>query len=145
MWKWSFTPSWLRNELRNCYDKYSNDLHYIDKRLIHAAYMKFPNIWNHSIKKYLRISKWCVSFFFFFCWVYYPDNKLHLFNFMIQIQSSIESRMSMIVMRAAVKNIVMLRLFYFIIKLYLMLVSFDLMVNWVGDIFQMSHSFRKAI
>ena len=34
------TPSWLCNELRNCYDKYSNDLHYIDTRLINVAYVE---------------------------------------------------------------------------------------------------------
>ena len=59
------TPSWLRNELRICYNKYSNDLHYIDTRLINVAYMKIANICVHSIKDYLRMSKWCFSFFLF--------------------------------------------------------------------------------
>ena len=57
------TPTWLRNELRTCYDKYSNDLHYIDTQLITLAYMKFANNCVNLIKKFLRMSKWCVSFF----------------------------------------------------------------------------------
>ena len=61
--KWILTPSRRRNELRNCYDKYSNDLHYIDTQLINIAYMKFAIICVHSIKKYSRMSKWCVTFF----------------------------------------------------------------------------------
>ena len=52
MWKWISTPSWLRYELRNSYDKYSNDIHYIDTRMIKVAYMKFANICVHSIKNY---------------------------------------------------------------------------------------------
>ena len=63
MWKQILTPSSLRNELRNCYKKYSNDLHYIDTRLINVAYMKFASFCVHSIKKYWLMSKWCVSFF----------------------------------------------------------------------------------
>ena len=67
MLKWILTPSCLRNELRNCNDKYSHELHGIDTLLINLAYMKFANICVHSIKNYSRMSKWCVSFF---CWVY---------------------------------------------------------------------------
>ena len=63
MRKWILTPSWLRNKLRNCYDKYPNDLHNIDTRLINVTYMKFANVCVHSIKNYWWMSKWCVSFF----------------------------------------------------------------------------------
>ena len=58
-----------KNEFRplfdyaNCYVKYSNDLYDIDTRLINLAYMKLANNCVHSIKNYLRMSKWCVSFF----------------------------------------------------------------------------------
>ena len=40
MWKWILIPIWLRNELRNCYDKYSNNLDDTDTRFINVAYMK---------------------------------------------------------------------------------------------------------
>ena len=36
--KMDIDSSWLRNGLHNCYDKYSNDFHYIDSRLINVAY-----------------------------------------------------------------------------------------------------------
>ena len=62
MWKIILTPAWLRHEFLNCYDKYSNDLHYADARLINVAYMKFVYICVHSIKNYLRMSQWCISF-----------------------------------------------------------------------------------
>ena len=67
IWKQTLTPSCLRNEIRNCYDKYSNDLHYIDTRLINIAYIKFANFCVHVIKNYWWMSKWCG---FCFCWVY---------------------------------------------------------------------------
>ena len=63
MWKWILTPPRWRSELRTCYDKYPNDLHYIDTQLINVAYMKFANICVHSIKNYLQMSKWCVTYF----------------------------------------------------------------------------------
>ena len=44
------TYIWLRNELRNRYDKYSNALHYVYTQLINLAYMEFANICVHSIK-----------------------------------------------------------------------------------------------
>ena len=52
MWKKILNPPWLRNELHNCNDKYSYDLHYIDTRLINVADMKFANFYVHSIRNY---------------------------------------------------------------------------------------------
>ena len=66
MWKWFWPPIWLCNELRNCYDKYSNDLDDIDTKLIIVAYMKFANICVHSI----RIDKCLSGAFSFFWWVF---------------------------------------------------------------------------
>ena len=71
------TPSWLRNELRNCYDKYSNDLHYIDTRLINVAYIKFVNFWVHSITNYWWMSKWCVSFLLGIFYMYSAKYDTH--------------------------------------------------------------------
>ena len=64
MLKWILTPSWITQYLRDCDNRYSNDLHYIDTRLINEACLKFANICVQSNKNYLRMSKWCVSFFF---------------------------------------------------------------------------------
>ena len=79
MWKRILTPSSWCNELCNCYNKYSNYLYYIDTQLINVAYMKFANICSHSIKNYLRMSKWCVSFFAGYIFKYYQTGYL-LFN-----------------------------------------------------------------
>ena len=73
------TPSWLRNELRNCYDRYSNDLHYIYTRLIKVAKMKFVNFCVHSIKNYWWLSKWCVSFFARYITVLFYGSAKQLF------------------------------------------------------------------
>ena len=47
--KIDFAP-FLITQWRNCYAKYYNDLHYIDKRMINVANMKFSNFCVHSIK-----------------------------------------------------------------------------------------------
>ena len=62
MWNLILTPFWLRNDLRNCHDIYSNYLDYIDTRFIDVANMKFSKFCVHSIKNYWWMSKLCVYF-----------------------------------------------------------------------------------
>ena len=86
MWKWILTPSWLRNLLRICYDKYSSDLHYIDTRWINVAYIHTdksqatPHFFGDTVlevaeRKMLVME---IEYFEFYCKSYYFYEHLEL-------------------------------------------------------------------